>query len=63
LKIERGEPGVAMSLYASVVFVLGMIDRLRDLCDASSDSLGLQLDEERLPKRVRFRRQDKNREP
>jgi transcriptional regulator with XRE-family HTH domain len=53
-KIERGDPGVAISLYASLMFVLGMVDRLGGLADSASDAVGLQLDEERLPKRIRL---------
>ena len=32
-KIEQGQPGVAMSAYATVLFVLGMADRLAELAD------------------------------
>jgi transcriptional regulator with XRE-family HTH domain len=52
-RIERGDASVSLGIYASVLFVLGMIDRLRDLADASADPFVLDLDEERLPKRVR----------
>jgi transcriptional regulator with XRE-family HTH domain len=52
-KIERGEPGVSAGAYATVLFVLGMVDRLADLADARHDSVGRALDEERLPERVR----------
>jgi len=53
VKIEKGEPGVAMGSYAVVLFVMGMTDRLADLADASNDAVGLQLEEERLPQRIR----------
>jgi transcriptional regulator with XRE-family HTH domain len=52
VKLEKGDPGVAMGTYAAVLFVLGRIDRLRDLATASSDEIGLALDKERLPKRI-----------
>jgi hypothetical protein len=52
-KVERGDPTVSMGTYATVLFVLGMTDRLAELADVRSDSLGLLLDEERLPKRIR----------
>src|SRR5271170_5364836 len=52
-KIEKGDPGVAMGLYATVLFVMGMADRIGDIADAKSDSVGLQLEEERLPQRIR----------
>ncbi len=52
-KIEKGDPGVALGLYATVLFVMGMVDRLADVADLRHDSLGLQLEEERLPQRIR----------
>ena len=52
-KIEKGEQGVSMGHYAMVLFVLGMIDRLGNLADVKTDTVGLELDEERLPKRIR----------
>ena len=53
VKIEKGDPGVALGLYATVLFVLGMVDRLADVAAARHDALGLQLEEEELPKRIR----------
>ena len=55
-KIEKGDPGVSLGLYATVLFVLGFVDRLGDLADAGKDEVGLALDEERLPQRIRLRR-------
>ena len=52
-KLERGEPGVSMGSYATVLFVLGMADRLADLADPRDDAVGLALDEEHLPQRIR----------
>jgi DNA-binding XRE family transcriptional regulator len=54
-KVERGDPGVSLGIYATVLFVLGLSDRLEQLADIRSDDLGLQLDDERRPKRVRSR--------
>ncbi len=56
LKIERGDPTVSMGGYASVIFVLGMIDRLRVLADSASDSIGRRIQDEKLPQRVRLPR-------
>jgi len=58
-KIERGEPGVAMGTYATVLFVLGMVDRLADLADPRHDSVGLSLEDEHLPQRVRRSQKEK----
>jgi transcriptional regulator with XRE-family HTH domain len=55
-RLERGDAAVSLGIVASVLFVLGMIDRLRDVVDASADPFVLDLDEERLPARVRIPR-------
>ncbi len=55
-RIERGDPSVALGIYATVLFVLGMTDRLAELADPGADRLGLMLEEEQLPKRVRIPR-------
>jgi hypothetical protein len=52
VKIEKGEPGVAIGSYAIVLFVLGLTDRLADIADPRNDAVGLQLEEERLPQRI-----------
>ena len=52
-RVERGDPRVSMGIYATVLFVLGMAERLGDVADASTDRVGLDIAEERLPKRVR----------
>lgn len=51
-KIEKGDPGVSMGLYATVLFVLGLADRIGALADVSTDTVGLELEEERLPQRI-----------
>ena len=53
-RVERGDPGVSMGIYASVLFVFGLADRLGDLADAGRDVVGLGLEDERLPRRVRL---------
>lgn len=59
-KIEKGDPGVSLGNYANVLFVLGMAERLGDLADARMDTLGLELEEARLPQRIRKSRQIKS---
>ena len=54
VKIERGDPGVAIGFYATVLFVLGLEARLGELADAGADDLGLALEGDRLPERVRW---------
>jgi len=56
VKVEKGDPGVAIGIYATVLFVLGMADRLGDLAAPKNDPVGLQLEEENLPQRIRVAR-------
>lgn len=53
-KVEKGDAGVAIGNYASVLFALGMVDRLTDLADPRNDAVGLRLEEEHLPQRIRL---------
>lgn len=53
-KVERGDPGASAGAYATVLFVLGMTDRLADLADPRHDVVGVALEDERLPKRIRL---------
>jgi transcriptional regulator with XRE-family HTH domain len=52
-KVEQGEPTVSMGTYATVLFILGMTERLAELADARFDRLGAALEKERLPQRIR----------
>ena len=55
IKVERGDPAVSMGIYASVLYVLGAVDRLGMLADAGEDEIGLAIEEERLPERIHLR--------
>jgi hypothetical protein len=55
-KVEKGDPGVGLGIYATVLFVLGLVERLTDLADVRHDATGLQLEEEQLPQRIRTHR-------
>lgn len=52
-RLERGDPGVSIAIYATVLFVLGLGDRLGTVAHASNDDVGLALEAEQLPKRIR----------
>lgn len=52
-KVEKGDPGVSLGIYATVLFVLGLADRIGSLADVTTDTVGLELEEERLPQRIR----------
>lgn len=56
LRAEKGDPKVALGVYAMVLFVLGFGDLIADLIDARKDDQGLLLDVERVPKRIRTRK-------
>lgn len=58
-KIERGDDGVSLGAYAKILFILGMIERLVELADPSFDTLGLGLEADSLPKRIRIPRIEK----
>ena len=60
IRIEKGDPRVAIGSYAKVLFVLGMADLIADLVDPKNDPVGLQLEEENLPKRIRGARKQKS---
>ncbi len=52
-KIEKGDATTSIGGYASVLFVLGMIERLSDLIDSAHDFVGRRLEDEKLPQRIR----------
>lgn len=54
-KIEKGDASVALGIYASVLFVLGMEKRLAELADIKFDETGLMLDEQNLPERIHLK--------
>jgi transcriptional regulator with XRE-family HTH domain len=54
-KVERGDPGVSLGVYATVLMSYGMLERLEGLVDARWDRTGLALEESRLPRRIRKR--------
>jgi hypothetical protein len=53
-RVEAGDPGVSMGIYAAVLQALGMLDRLDRLADPSHDEIGQTLASGELPKRVRM---------
>ena len=55
-KVEQGDPGVSLGAYATVLFVLGLEERVADLADPRNDAVGLDLEAEALPQRIRGRR-------
>src|ERR1700686_3309209 len=62
-RIEKGDPRASVGAYATVLFALGMVERLADVADPKHDSVGLELEEENLPQRIRLSRRKKPTEP
>jgi DNA-binding XRE family transcriptional regulator len=57
IKVEKGDPTVAFGIYAMALFVLGLSDGLTELANPGRDDTGLLLEIDRLPKRVRARKE------
>jgi DNA-binding XRE family transcriptional regulator len=57
LRAEKGDPTVAIAVYAMALFALGFGEALGELIDPGRDEQGLLLDVERLPKRVRAKKE------
>jgi ribosome-binding protein aMBF1 (putative translation factor) len=52
VRVEKGDATVALGGYASVLFVLGMTERVTELADVTHDQQGLELERQNLPKRI-----------
>ena len=52
-KVETVDPGVSMGVFATALWVLGLLDAMREAIGPEADRLGTALDLGRLPKRVR----------
>lgn len=56
-RLEKGDPTVSIGTLATAAFILQMHDRLANLANPSTDAIALELDEERIAKRIhRIRR-------
>lgn len=54
-KVERGDPGVSLGIYANVLQGYGMVERLAVLAEARFDLEGLIIETRRLPGRIHRR--------
>lgn len=52
-RVEEGDYGGSIGIYASVLHALGLLDGLEGLSDSVNDELGRELSTKNLPKRVR----------
>ena len=55
-RIEKGDANASLGNYATVLFALGMTERLADVADPRHDAVGRELEEEHLPERIRLSR-------
>ena len=55
-RVERGDPSVSLGIYATVLFVLGLLPNFASVAAVEGDAVGLALDAEHLPQRIRRRR-------
>ena len=54
--LEAGAPGVSIGNLAMALLALGILSRLDDLVDAGQDDIGLFVETEALPRRIRIRK-------
>lgn len=57
-RLERGDPTVALGTLVTAAFVLNVHDRLANLAAPALDAIALGLDEQRLPKRIRRKKNE-----
>ena len=55
-RIEAGDPGVGVGIYAAVLQAMGLLDGLGALADPANDPTGQRLAAEALPERARIKR-------
>lgn len=52
-RLENGDPGVSLAVFASALWVLGLEKELAAVAVPEQDKVGLYREQKRLPKRVR----------
>lgn len=55
-RIEQGDHGVSIGIYAAVLQALGLLDGLGRIAEPASDQAGLAIAADNLPKRIRLPR-------
>lgn len=53
IRLEKGEAGVSLGAFAMALLALGELRRIEEILDVSRDDMGLMLDIDSLPKRIR----------
>src|SRR5579859_7896776 len=52
-RLDKGDPTIAIGTLATAAFILQLDERLAQMAAAPTDRLGLELDQQRLPRRIR----------
>lgn len=53
IRLEAGDPGVSLHVLVNALHILGMDNTLMSVASPESDSLGLSLEKQRLPVKIR----------
>lgn len=56
-RLEKGDPGVSLAVFASALWVLGLDDNLKNIAEPTQDTIGIFHEQKKLPKRIRAARQ------
>ena len=57
-RVEEGDPGVSIGIYAAVLQALGLLEGLGQIAAPSMDSVGQALADQALPQRVHLKRSE-----
>lgn len=55
-RLEKGDPGVSLAVFASALWVLGLEGNLQTIAEPEQDTVGIFHERKKLPKRVRASR-------
>lgn len=56
MKIESGDAAASIGVYAKVLFILSLLDNFENIADIRNDKVGIIIESEELPKRVRSKK-------
>ena len=57
-RLEKGDPGISLGVFASALWVLGLDKDLLKIADPEKDKVGIFHDRQQLPKRIRKKSTD-----
>lgn len=56
VKVENGDAGTSIGIYAKVLFILGLEKNLANIADIRNDTVGIMISNEELPQKARARK-------